>query len=192
MEVFSSAGSLSLAWRGLVERRGEGTDLSWMAPLPARVQENFAMAKSGQIDSRSISAAADGVGRRRIAANPTLRSQRNNSTTVDASLSLSDGGGKIIHFYPRAIASQGQPALPMSNRKGEYNVIRFPRAASARSALQRWGETAKSPPDLVKNHGIQGDDDYDHRMLVNAIAAAVLVMLVISGERIFTTLATIP
>ena len=79
----------------------------------------------------------------------------------------------------------------MSDWKGEYNVIRFPRAASAKSALQGWGETAKSSPELGKNHGIH-DDDYDHRMLVNALAAAVLVTLVISGEWMFSTLATIP
>ena len=150
------------------------------------------MAKSGQTDSRSINAAGDDVGRHRIAANWTLRPQRTNSTTADDSLSLSHGAGKIIRFYPRAVVSQGQPALPMSDWKGEYNVIRFPRAASAKSALQGWGETAKSSPELGKNHSIQGDDDYDHRMLVNALAAAVLVMLVISGEWMFSTLATIP
>jgi len=150
------------------------------------------MATSGQIGSRSISAAGDDVGRRRIAANLTLRPQGINSTTADHSLSLSDGAGKIIRFYPRAVASQGQPALPMSDRNGEYNVIRFPHAASARSALQRWDETAKSSPELIKTHSIQGDDDYDHRMLVNALAAAVLVVLVISGEWIFSALATMP
>ena len=150
------------------------------------------MATSRQIDSRSISAAADDVGRRRIAANLTLRPQGINSTIADHSLSLSDGGGKIIRFYPRAVASQGQPALPMSDRNGEYNVIRFPHAASARSALQRWYETAKSSSAHVKSHNIQGDDDYNHRMLVNALAAAVLIMLVISGEWMFSTLATIP
>ena len=149
------------------------------------------MATSGQIGSRSISAAGDDVGRRRIAANLTLRPQGINSTIADHSLSLSDGGGKIIRFYPRAVASQGQPALPMSNRNGEYNVICFPHAALAKS-LQRWDETAKSSPELIKTHSIQGDDDYDHRMLVNALAAAVLVVLVISGEWIFSALATIP
>ena len=150
------------------------------------------MAKSGQIDSRSINAAADDVSRHRIAANRTLRRQRTNSTTADDSLSLSHGAGKIIRFYPRAVASQGQPALPMSDRKDEYNVIRFPRAASAKPTLRRCGETAKSSPVHVKSHSIQGDDDYNHRMLVNAIAAAVLIMLVISGEWMFSTLATIP
>jgi hypothetical protein len=80
----------------------------------------------------------------------------------------------------------------MSDWKGEYNVIRFPRAASAKPTLQRCGETARSSPVHVKSHSIQGDDDYNHRMLVNALAAAVLVMLVISGEWMFSTLATMP
>ena len=146
------------------------------------------MAKSEQIDSRSISVAADDVSRHRITANRTLRPQWTNSTTADDSLSLSDGDEKIIRFYPRAVASQGQPALPMSDR---YNVIRFPRAASAKPTLQRCGETAKSSSAHVKSHSIEGDDDYNHRMLVNAIAAAVLVMLVISGEWMLSTLATI-
>ena len=150
------------------------------------------MARSGQIDSRSISAAAADVGRHRITANRTLRPQWTNSTNADDSLSLTDGGEKIIRFYPRAVASQVQPALPMSDRKGEYNVIRFPRAASAKPTLQRCGETAKSSSAHVKSHSIEGDDDYNHRMLVNAIAAAVLIMLVISGEWMFSTLATIP
>jgi hypothetical protein len=61
------------------------------------------MAKSGQIDLRSISAAADDVGRHRIAANRTLRPQRTNSTTADDSLSLSDGTGKKFNVD----ASQG-------------------------------------------------------------------------------------
>ena len=149
------------------------------------------MAKSGQIDSRSISAAADDVDRHRIVANRTLRPQRTNSTTADDPLSVSDGSGKIIRFYARAVASRGQPALPMSDRKREYNVIRFPRAASAKPTLQRFGETGKSSSAHVKSRNIQGDDDYNHRMLVNALAAAVLIMLVISGEWMFSTLATI-
>ena len=148
------------------------------------------MAKSGQIDLRSISTAADDVGRRRIAANPTVRPQRTNSTTASDSLSLSDGCGKILRFYPRAVACQGQLASPMWDRNGEYNVIRLRRAALAKSALQR-GETAKSSLGLVKNRGTQVDDDYDHRMVINALAAAVLAMLVISGEWVFSLLAAI-
>jgi hypothetical protein len=155
------------------------------------IQESVAMATSGQIDWRLISAAADDVGRRRIAANLRLRPPPTKAT-ADGSLSLNDGGVKIIHFYPRAVAPQGQLALPMSDRKGEYNVIRFPHAASSKSTVQRSDERAKSWTELVKNHSIQGENDYDQRMLVNALAAAVLAMLVISGEWIFSTLATMP
>jgi hypothetical protein len=140
------------------------------------VPENIAMLKSGQIESRSIITTASDAGRRRIATNLTLRPQRANSTAAGESLSLSDGRGKIIRFYPHAVASQRQPTLPMWEGKGEDNVIPFPHAASA---------------EHVKNRSIRGDDDYDHRMLVNALAAAVLVVLVVSGEWVFSTLATI-
>jgi hypothetical protein len=128
------------------------------------------MAKSGLIGD---------VGRRpRVATNMTVRPhyQKTHSTTAEESLSLSDGGGKIIRLYPRAVASQRQPALPIWDRNGEDNVIPFPHAISA---------------EHVENRSIQGDDDYDHRMLINALAAAVLVVLVVSGEWIFSTLATI-
>ena len=57
------------------------------------------MAKSEQIDSRSISVAADDVSRHRITANRTLRPQWTNSTTADDSLPLSDGGEKSIRFF---------------------------------------------------------------------------------------------
>ena len=133
------------------------------------------MAKSGRAESQSISTVVD-AGRRRIAMNLTLWRQRTNSTAADESLSASDGVEKIIRFYPRAVASRGQTALPMWDRKGEDNVVRFPRATSAKH---------------VKNRTIQGDDDYGHRMLVNALSAAVLVALVVSGEWMFSTLATI-
>jgi len=128
------------------------------------------MAKSGRAESQSISTVVD-AGRRRIAMNLTLWRQRTNSTAADESLSASDGVEKIIRFYPRAVASRGQTALPMWD-----NVVPFPRATSAKH---------------VKNRTIQGDDDYGHRMLVNALSAAVLVALVVSGEWMFSTLATI-
>jgi len=92
------------------------------------------------------------------------------STTAEDSLSLSDGGAKFIRFYPRAVASREKPGVTMWDKNAEYNVIRFPQV----------------PPNS------RGDDDYHHRMLENALAAAVFVVLVISGQWIFSTLATVP
>jgi hypothetical protein len=110
-----------------------------------------------------------------MAMNP-LRPRRANSTAADESLPLSRGGGKIVRFYSRPVAFQTRPVFPMCDRNGEDNVIPFPHAASAAH---------------VKIRGIQGDNDYHYRMLVNALAAAVLVALVVSGQWMLSTLATI-
>jgi len=62
------------------------------------------MAKSGLIESRSKRAAGE-VGRRpRVARNLTVQPQGTHSTTGEVSISLGDGGGKIIRLYPRAVA----------------------------------------------------------------------------------------
>jgi hypothetical protein len=136
------------------------------------------MAKSGLIESRSKRAAGE-VGRRpRVA-----------RTTGELSISLGDGGGKIVRLYPRAVAFQQNPTLSKWDKNGEYNVIRVPQFTSVNSTLQRERQTAT--PEIVTNCNGGGNDDHHQRMQVNAFAAAVLVVLVISGEWIFSTLATI-
>ena len=150
------------------------------------------MAKSGLIDLRSKSTAVGDVGRRpRVARNLTVQPQGTHSTTGEVSISLGDGGGKIIRLYPRAVASREKPALPMWDKNDEYNVIRFSQVAPVKSTLQRGGKTGKSQPELLTNPNSRGDDDYHHRMLENALAAAVVVVLLISGEWIISTLATV-
>ena len=85
------------------------------------------MAKSGLIELRSERAAGE-VGRRpRVARNLTVQPQGTHSTTGEVSISLGDGGGKIIRLYPRAVAFQQNPTLSKWDKKGEYNVIRFPK-----------------------------------------------------------------
>jgi hypothetical protein len=152
------------------------------------------MAKSGFIDLRLKSTVVGDIGRRTsVTTNLTMRPQKTHSTRAEDSLSLSNGGGKIIRLYPRAVASRKKPALPMWDKNGEYNVTRFAQVALVKSTLQRGGRTAKSQPKLLTNPDTRGDDDYHHRMLENALASAVLVVLVISGQWIFTTLlASIP
>jgi hypothetical protein len=143
------------------------------------------MAKLGLIESRSKRAAGE-VGRRpRVARNLTVQPQ---GTQGEVSISLGDGGGKIVRLYPRAVALQN-PTLSNWDKKGEYNVIRFPQVASVKSRLQRGRQTAT--PEIVTNCNGGGNDDHHQRMRVNAFAAAVLVVLVISGEWIFSTLATV-
>src|SRR5262249_60874218 len=96
-----------------------------------------------------------------------------------------------IRLYPRAVTSREKPALPMWDKNGEYNVIRLSQVSPVKSTRQRRGETGKSQPELLTNPNSRGDDDYHHQMLENALAAAVLVVLVISGEWIISTLATV-
>ena len=109
-------------------------------------------------------------------------------TQGEVSISLGDGGGKIVRLYPRAVALQN-PTLSNWDKKGEYNVIRFPQVASVKSRLQRGRQTAS--PEIVTNCNGVGSRDHHQRMRVNAFAALVLVVLVISGEWIFSTLATV-
>jgi hypothetical protein len=145
------------------------------ASVGAKVQENVAMPKSGQKETRWNCTANDGD-RSSISINRTLWPRRANSAAADESLPLSRGGGKIVRFYSRPVASQTRPAFPIWDRNGKDNVIPFPHAASVAR---------------VEIRSIQGDNDYHYRMLVNALAAAVLVVLVVSGEWMFSTLATI-
>jgi hypothetical protein len=143
------------------------------------------MAKSGLIESRSKRAAGE-VGR--LPRVVTVQPQGTHSNTGEVSISLGDGG-KIVHLFPHAVAFQQNPRLSNWDKKGEYNVIRFPQVASVKSRLQRGRQTAT--PEIVTNCNGGGNDDHHQRMRVNAFAAAVLVVLVISGEWIFSTLATV-
>jgi hypothetical protein len=153
------------------------------------------MAKSGLIDLRSKSAAAGDVARRpRVATNLTAQPhyQKTHSTTAADALSPSNGGGKIIRLHPRPVASRERPTLRMWDKNRKYNVIPFSQVAPG-SALQRGGNTAKSQSKLLPSANNWNAVDYNHRMLENALAAAVLIALVISGQWIFgTLLATIP
>jgi hypothetical protein len=149
------------------------------------------MAKSGLIDLRSKSAVPGDVARwPRVATNLTAQPhyQKTDSSTAEDTLSLSSGGGKIIRLYPRTVASREKAALPMWDKDGEYDVIRFSQVAPAKSALQRWGKTARVQPKLLTSPNSWGDDDYHHQMLENALAAAVLIVLVISGQWIISSL----
>ena len=144
------------------------------------------MAKSGLIESRR--AAGEVARRPRVARNLTVQ-PLGTQTTGEVPISLGDGGGKIVRLYPRSVAFQQNPPLSKWDKKGEYNVIRFPQVASVKSRLQRGRQTAT--PEVVANCNGGGNDDHHQRMRVNAFAAAVLVVLVISGEWIFSTLATV-
>ena len=164
-------------------------------PRTVNVQENITMAKSGLIELRSKSAAAGDVARRpRVATNLTAQPhyQKIQSTTAEDALSRSNDGGKIIRLHTRPVASREKPTLPIWDKDGECNVIRFSQVAPG-SALQRGGKTAIPQSKLLPGANDWNAGDYNHPMLENTLAAAVLIVLVISGQWIFSTLlATIP
>jgi hypothetical protein len=76
------------------------------------------------------------------------------------------------------------PMAPQEPARNEERgrVLPFrPRAARTRNEkLSR--EQARSPvPDLSRFHQLPEDDDYEHRMLMNALAFAVLAVMVFFG-----------
>jgi hypothetical protein len=76
------------------------------------------------------------------------------------------------------------PMAPQEPARNEERgrVLPFrPRAARTRNEkLSR--EQARSPvPDLSRFHQLSEDDDYEHRMLMNALAFAVLTVMVFFG-----------
>jgi hypothetical protein len=149
------------------------------------VQENVATAISGLIDSRSKSAASDPERRQQGCHAPDDAALRDQLDQAEDSLFPSDGGGKIIRLYPRAIAFRHKPAVPVRDK----NVIRLPQFASM---PQKGDKVANAQPELVTNRNGRRNDDYHHRMLENALAAAVLAVLVISGNWIVRILAAVP
>jgi hypothetical protein len=103
-------------------------------------------------------------------------------------LPLIDDGTKVIRFRSRAAASSRRAAAWGCGPTGESEVIRFrPRgtAPGRELALGSW-----DVDDLRKyEYPREGDDDYRRRMVVNVFAAAVLVVLMITGDWIVSTLA---
>jgi len=147
------------------------------------VQENVATAISGLIDSRSKSAASGAERRQQGCHAPDDAALRDQLDQAEASLFPSDGGGKIIRLYPRA-TFRDKPALPVRDK----NVIRLSQIASMpqKGARQQTSSQSLSPIAIVG-----ANDDYHRRMLENALAAAVLAVLVIAGNWIVSILAAI-
>jgi hypothetical protein len=152
--------------------------LEFRWPQHMQIRGTSVIAKLGLIDSCPESTAGD-AGRSTVATKLAGRPQGTTSTTAEDSLAV-NRRAKIIRLYPHSVTFRGK-LEPMCDTKGEYNVIRFPRAATA--AKSRGGKAAKSPPKL--------GDDYHHRMVENTLAAAVLAVLVIFGEWICNALVAV-
>jgi hypothetical protein len=72
-----------------------------------------------------------------------------------------DDDGRVIRFRPRMGKSRGnhRGVVPIGNSGPDYSPV----------------------PDLAKYQDPEGDDEYRHRMTVNAIAAVYTGLLILAG-----------
>jgi hypothetical protein len=121
-----------------------------------------------------------------------LRAQQTNSTVAGGPSSEIGGGGEVIRFSRRAVAPRWKLALRASDKNDESNVIRFTRLKSSHSRLQRTAAAAKAQTKAIEARVTQEGDNYRYQMFVNGLVAAFVGMLVMSGQWMFTILASIP
>jgi hypothetical protein len=149
-----------------------------------------------QINLHSAGAAADEKGLRGTAASRALPlGQR---TSRRASESPGDRDRKVIPFRANAA-----PTRTLGLQSGDMNfvsnVIHFrPRQHASRN----WHAAANAPAVNAEksfegkfgNHeaAAKADDDHRHRMVVNLLAAAVSIMLIIAGDWMVSTLVKMP
>jgi hypothetical protein len=74
---------------------------------------------------------------------------------------LNDADGRVIRFRPRRGASPGshRGKAPIGNSGPDYSPV----------------------PDLSRYEGPESDDDYRHRMVMNAIALVFVSLLIFAG-----------
>jgi hypothetical protein len=94
----------------------------------------------------------------------------------------------------KGAAASRKAAQRSGDTAGKPNVIRFrPRGIASRRELGpgRWDEMDDSSVADLREHesAPQGHDDYRQRMVANSLAAAVLVVLMITGDWVVSTLA---
>jgi len=149
-----------------------------------------------QIDLRSTSAAADEGRLRGSAANRALPLEQRSLRR--ASESPVDHDRKVIPFRANA-ATTRTLGLQSGDTNCASTVIHFrPRQRPPRNwhaaANARAANAEKSFESKFGNHeaAAQADDDHSHRMVVNLLAAAVLIMLIIAGDWMVNTLVKMP
>jgi hypothetical protein len=149
-----------------------------------------------QIDLRSTGAAADEGQLRGTAANWALPFEQR--TLRLASELLVESDRKVIPFRANVA-----PARTLGLQRGDTNwastVIPFrPRQHAPRNwhaaAASHATNAEKSFEGKFGNHeaAAQADDDHGHRMVVNLLAAAVSIMLIIAGDWMVSTLVKMP
>ena len=119
-------------------------------------------------------------------------------TSRHASESPADGDRKVIPFRAN-VAAAGAFGLQGGDTSGGSNIIRFrPRQHGPRNwhaaAASHAANAEKSFEEKIGNHesAAQADDDHSHRMVVNFLAAAVSIMLIIAGDWMVNALIKMP
>jgi hypothetical protein len=155
------------------------------------------MSKIKQIDSHSAGAGSDELRWRGSVVNLVLPPQQR--TLRHSSASPVDDNRKAILFHTDAGASRQTLSLRSWDTTGGSNVILF---RAHHHGPRSWEATAKSHEENAirsrkenfgKHEGaIQGDDDHGHRMFANLLAAAVSILLIITGDWMVSTLVKMP
>jgi hypothetical protein len=158
--------------------------------------EGLAMSTIKQIDLRSTGAPAD---ERRLLGTAASRALPLEQRTLRrASDSPVDRDRKVIPFRANA-ASTRTLGLQSGDTNFVSNVVHFrPRQHASRN----WHAAANAPAANAEksfegkfgNHeaAAQADDEHSHRMVVNLLAAAVSIMLIIAGDWMVSTLVKMP
>lgn len=94
----------------------------------------------------------------------------------------------------KGAASSRKASRRSFDTTGDPKIIRFrPRGVASRRGLGlgRSDEMEDSPVDDLRKYEFapQGDDDYRQRMVANLLATAVLIVLMITGDWVVSTLA---
>jgi hypothetical protein len=149
-----------------------------------------------QIDLHSTGSAANERRLRGTSANRALPLEQ--GTLRRASESPVDRDRKVIPFRANAARTRTL-GLQSGDTNCTSTVIHFrPRQHASRNwhaaANAHTANAEKSFEGKFRNHeaAAQADDDHSHRMVVNLLAAAVSIMLIIAGDWIVTTLVKMP
>jgi hypothetical protein len=100
----------------------------------------------------------------------------------------------VIAFPAQAISARKASRVTGWDTERASNVVSLPRHRVSGFEISAFEMTGRSgEPRVARGEAAaQGDDDYNHRMLVNLLAAAASLLLIVTGEWIFSTLATVP
>jgi hypothetical protein len=154
------------------------------------------MSPKKQIDLHAPGGAANERRLRGTSANRALPLEQ--GTLRRASESPVDRDRKVIPFRANAARTRTF-GLQRGNTNFVSNVIHFrPRQHASRNwhaaANAHAANAEKSFEGKFGNHeaAAQADDDHSHRMVVNLLAAAVSIMLIIAGDWMVTTLVKMP